>query len=119
MKKIDGLTKLETKQFLGSDHKRTSYDYKGVVIVRSYSQGTVGRVGLKRGRVGYKTAGYRNSFYVETWNEARGVSDYHIFTPRTLQDAINMIDNMLNEQNGVVIKGKIYRNFPQEVLEKK
>jgi hypothetical protein len=35
-----------------------------------------------------------------------------------LKEAIEVIDELLSQENVVVIKGRIYRNFSQEQLEK-
>jgi hypothetical protein len=116
MKKIDGLVKLETVEVMSG--KRITYQYKDVIITRTYNQGTVGLVGVKRGTVKYRTAGNSNSFTVWTWNEVKEARHYHTFKPATLKEAIETIDKMLDKDNAVVIKGAIYRNFPQEKLNK-
>ena len=50
-KKIEGLVRVPS---VLSNH--TQYMYKGVSISRYYSEGTVGRVGVRRGGARYKTS---------------------------------------------------------------
>lgn len=116
-KKIEGLKKVGvTQRYSG---KVISYEYRGVSIKRYYQQGTVGRVGVYRGSVGYQTAGFFNEFNVTTWNEVKDFANSFSYRAETLQRATEAIDNMIDNQNAVVIKGRLYRNFSEEQLVKR
>ena len=111
--KIEGLVKIES-----SLANHTEYMYKGVFITRYYLQGTVGRVGVRRGGAHYRTSQWVNNFQVHTYNEVKNSQRYNTFGKKTLKEAIEVIDELLSQENVVVIKGRIYLNFSQEQLEK-
>jgi hypothetical protein len=112
-KKIEGLVKIES-----SLANHTEYMYKGVFITRYYLQGTVGRVGVRRGGARYRTSQWVNNFQVTSYNEVQDRQHSHTFGEKTLKEAIEVIERILSQENVVVIKGRIYRNFSQEQLEK-
>ncbi len=112
-KKIEGLVKIAS-----SLANHTEYIYKGVFISRYYLQGTVGRVGVRRGGAHYRTSQWVNNFHVTTYNEVKDLQNYNIFGKETLKEAVATIDKILSEGNCEIIKGRIYRNFSQEQLEK-
>jgi len=112
-KKIEGLVKVPS-----SLANHTEYLYKGVFISRYYLEGTVGRVGVRRGGARYRTSQWVNNFQVTTYNEVKDIQQSHIFGEKTLKEAVQVIDRILSQGNVEVIKGRIYRNFSQEQLEK-
>jgi hypothetical protein len=112
-KKIEGLVKVPS-----SLANHTEYIYKGVFISRYYLQGTVGRVGVRRGGARYRTSQWVNNFQVTTYNEVKDLQQSHIFGKETLKEAVATIDRILSDGNCEIIKGRIYRNFSQEQLEK-
>ncbi len=111
-KQIEGLVKIAS-----SLANHTEYMYKDVFISRYYLQGTVGRVGVRRGGARYRTSQWVNNFHVTTYNEVKDIRQSHIFGEKTLKEAVEVIDRILSQENVEVIKGRIYRNFSQQQLE--
>ncbi len=114
-KKIDGLVKISSSKTTYAT--RSEYEYKGVSVSRYYHEGTVGRVGVRRGGARYSTAGWQNTFGITNYNEVRGQYSY-TSTSSTLKEAIQKIDQYLSEENVEVIRRRIYCGFLPEQLEK-
>ncbi len=112
-KKIEGLVKIDS-----SLANHTDYIYKGVFITRYYLEGTVGRVGVRKGGARYRTSQWVNKFQVITYNKVKDLQKSHTFGEKTLKEAVQEIDKLLSQENVVVKKGRIYHNFSEEQLEK-